>query len=58
MSEDELGKEIRRQINLQRRMKRSSEGNDGRPRTDEFNKEDPLLEALKKHHGEKNGLEQ
>jgi hypothetical protein len=53
MSEEKTSEEIRRQLARQRRAKQQREAGDGRPRTTEFNEDyDPLLEALKQHHGE------
>jgi hypothetical protein len=53
MSKEKTSEEIRRQLAHQRRAKQQHELSDGRPRTCEFNDDyDPLLEALKQHHGE------
>jgi hypothetical protein len=53
MNEEKTSEQIRRQLAHQRRAKQQRELCDGRPRTTEFNEDyDPLLEALKQHHGE------
>jgi hypothetical protein len=53
MSNEKTSEQIRRLLARQRRAKQQRESNDGRPRTCEFNDDyDPLLEALKQHHGE------
>jgi len=53
MNDEKTSEEIRRQLSRQRRAKQQRELGNGRPRTTEFNEDyDPLLEALKQHHGE------
>jgi hypothetical protein len=53
VNKDKTSEEIRRELARQRRAKQQREASDGRPRTCEFNDDyDPLLEALKQHHGE------